>query len=144
MQTLESKRINSNKIKADYAGIIARIISSGSHKKTYFEILYHDTKDNEWHIGYGSYTYKFVENWLIEEFESGYKPIDNAITDLLSRAEAAEEKCVLFEKIVREFQEEIIPGYRTLVEKAESTLLKYSTGESQVKETGNYGDQRTI
>lgn len=90
MQTLESKRINSNKIKADYAGIIARIISSGSHKKTYFEILYHDTKDNEWHIGYGSYTYKFVENWLIEEFESGYKPISDAITDFLSRAQKAE------------------------------------------------------
>lgn len=140
MQTLESKRINSNKIKADYAGIISRSISSCSHKKekTYFEILYHDTEDNEWHIGYGSYKYKFVENWLIEKFESGYKPIADAITDLLSRTKAAEEKCFLFEKIVREYQEEIIPGYRTLVEKAEATFLKYRQKSSEMRE--DYGN----
>lgn len=42
-----------------------------------------------------------------------------AITDLLARAEAAEARCKTLEKMVREYQDEIVPGYRERAEKAE-------------------------
>ena len=43
----------------------------------------------------------------------------NAITELLARAEAAEVRCETLEKMVREYQDEIVPGYRERAEKAE-------------------------
>ena len=43
-----------------------------------------------------------------------------AITDLLARAEAAEARCETLEKIVKEYQKELIPGYRERAEKAET------------------------
>lgn len=43
----------------------------------------------------------------------------NAITDLLARAEEAEARCKTLEKMVREYQDEIVPGYRERAEKAE-------------------------
>lgn len=42
-----------------------------------------------------------------------------AITDLLARAEAAEARCETLEKMVREYQDVIVPGYRERAEKAE-------------------------
>lgn len=42
-----------------------------------------------------------------------------AITDLLTRAESAEARCETLEKMVKEYQEVIIPGYREQAEKAE-------------------------
>ena len=42
-----------------------------------------------------------------------------AITALLERAEAAEARCKTLEKMVREYQDEIVPGYRERAEKAE-------------------------
>lgn len=42
-----------------------------------------------------------------------------AITDLLERAEVAEARCKAFEKMVREYQNVIVPGYRERAEKAE-------------------------
>lgn len=42
-----------------------------------------------------------------------------AIIDLLSRAEVAEARCKAFEKMVREYQNVIVPGYRERAEKAE-------------------------
>lgn len=42
-----------------------------------------------------------------------------AIVDLLSRAEVAEARCKAFEKMVREYQDVIVPGYRERAEKAE-------------------------
>lgn len=42
-----------------------------------------------------------------------------AITDLLERAEAAEARCKTLEKMVREYQDVIVPGYRERAEKAE-------------------------
>ena len=42
-----------------------------------------------------------------------------AITALLARAEAAEARCKTLEKMVREYQDEIVPGYRERAEKAE-------------------------
>lgn len=49
--------------------------------------------------------------------------IDNAIcaiTNLLARAEAAEVRCETLEKMVKEYQKELIPGYRERAEKAEN------------------------
>lgn len=43
----------------------------------------------------------------------------NAITDLLERAEAAEARCKAFEKMVREYRDEIVPRYMEMVENAE-------------------------
>lgn len=45
-----------------------------------------------------------------------------AITDLLARAEAAEVRCKTLEKMVREYQNVIVPGYRERAEKAEHAL----------------------
>lgn len=45
-----------------------------------------------------------------------------SITDLLARAEAAEQRCETLEKIVKEYQEELIPGYRDRAEKAEKCI----------------------
>lgn len=42
-----------------------------------------------------------------------------AITDLLERAEAAEARCKTLEKMVKEYQDVIVPGYRERAEKAE-------------------------
>ena len=42
-----------------------------------------------------------------------------AITELLARAEAAEAHCETLEKMVKEYQDELIPGYRERAEKAE-------------------------
>lgn len=43
-----------------------------------------------------------------------------AITNLLARAEAAEVRCETLEKMVKQYQEESIPGYRERAEKAEN------------------------
>lgn len=42
-----------------------------------------------------------------------------AITDLLERAEAADARCKTLEKMVREYQDVIVPGYRERAEKDE-------------------------
>lgn len=42
-----------------------------------------------------------------------------SITDLLARAEAAEASCETLEKVVKEYQDTIVPGYREQSEKAE-------------------------
>lgn len=47
------------------------------------------------------------------------KQAATAITDLLARAEAAEARCKTLEKMVMEYQDEIVPRYREWAEKAE-------------------------
>jgi hypothetical protein len=42
-----------------------------------------------------------------------------AITDLLERAEVAEARCKAFEKMVREYRDEIVPRYMEMAENAE-------------------------
>lgn len=104
-ETLTCGSGNHNKIKADYAGIIARRVSIQKYKETtYFEILYLDTGDNVWHVGFGSYMLEFVEMWLNTEFENTYKPITTAITDLLSRAEAAEAAQETLQRAMSEYK----------------------------------------
>ena len=45
-----------------------------------------------------------------------------AISNLIVRAEAAETRCETLEKLVMEYQEELIPGYRAGSEKAKKKL----------------------
>lgn len=54
-----------NKIKA----IRPHIIVTGTVEKPYYEILYYDTSDNAWHIGYSSYNLANVLKWKEELFE---------------------------------------------------------------------------
>lgn len=46
----------------------------------------------------------------------------DAITELLDRAEASEARCETLENVVKEYQNELIPGYRERAEKAERVL----------------------
>lgn len=48
---------------------LAQIIVEQYHGKTYYNILWLDTKNWDFHIGYGSYNLEFVRKWLAEEFE---------------------------------------------------------------------------
>lgn len=50
-----------------------------------------------------------------------------AITDLLARAEAVEARCSALEKMVKEYQENLIPGYRVRAEKAEARVRELET-----------------
>ena len=53
------------KIKTHYA----QIIVDGTAEKPYYNILYFDPTDREYHIGFGSYCLEYVFKWLSEEFE---------------------------------------------------------------------------
>lgn len=48
---------------------LAQIIVEQYHGKTYYNILWLDTKNGNFNIGYGSYNLEFVRKWLAEEFE---------------------------------------------------------------------------
>ena len=54
-----------NKIKTHFAQIIVH----GKAGKPYYEILYFDTEDRTYHIGFGSYCLDYVFKWLSNEFE---------------------------------------------------------------------------
>lgn len=58
--------------------------------------------------------------------------IKKAITDLLERAEVAEARCKAFEKMVREYQNVIVPEYRERAEKAEHALAYLNTKAADV------------
>lgn len=53
------------KIKTSFAQIIVRKIK----EKPYFEILYFDSQDKCFHIGFGSFYLEYVFQWLADEFE---------------------------------------------------------------------------
>ena len=55
----------SGKIKA----INPEIIVCGDVQKPYYQIKYYDTADKRYHIGYGSYCYGNVIEWLKESLE---------------------------------------------------------------------------
>ena len=56
---------NKNKIKTNFA----KIFVSGTPGRPYFNILYFDPEDQDYHIGFGSYCLEYVFKWLSEEFE---------------------------------------------------------------------------
>lgn len=53
------------KIKALFAEIVVHFPQGNP----YYEIMYYDTADNAWHVGYSSYNLDFVVEWLKTEFE---------------------------------------------------------------------------
>lgn len=55
------------------------------------------------------------------------KEAADAITDLLSRTEAADARCETLEKMMQKYQEVIIPGFRELAEKAEICIEEVNT-----------------
>lgn len=66
LETLKANGCDSgNTIRTHFAEIIVRCIAD----KPYYEILYFDTEDRSYHIGFGSYCLEYVFKWLSEEFE---------------------------------------------------------------------------
>ena len=53
------------KIKTNFAQMIVDIID----EKPYYNILYFDPRDGEYHVGYGSYVLENTFAWLMENFE---------------------------------------------------------------------------
>lgn len=47
----------------------AKICVGGTTEKPYYNILYFDPADGEFHIGFGSYCLDYVFKWLAENFE---------------------------------------------------------------------------
>lgn len=47
----------------------AKIIVGGTLQKPFYEILYYDPSDGQYHEGFGSYYLAYVFQWLSEEFE---------------------------------------------------------------------------
>lgn len=54
-----------NKIKTNFA----KIFVSGTPGRPYFNILYFDPEDKDYHVGFSSYYLEYVFKWLSEEFE---------------------------------------------------------------------------
>lgn len=54
-----------NKIKTNFA----KIFVSGLAEKPYYNILYFDPLDKNYHVGFGSFCLSYVFKWLSEEFE---------------------------------------------------------------------------
>lgn len=54
-----------DKIKTNFA----KIFVSGTPDRPYFNILYFDPGDQDYHVGFSSYCLEYVFKWLSEEFE---------------------------------------------------------------------------
>lgn len=54
-----------NKIKTSFA----KIFVSGTPDRPYFNILYFDPVDQDYHVGFGSYCLEYVFKRLSDEFE---------------------------------------------------------------------------
>ena len=81
------------KIKTNFAKMIVDIIE----EKPYYNILYFDPRDNEYHVGFGSYVLENTFGWLLENFELDKSRAFDPITDLkeelkIRSAETAELK----------------------------------------------------
>ena len=63
-----------NKIKTNFA----KIFVSGTPDRPYFNILYFDPGDQDYHVGFSSYCLEYVFKWLSEEFEIKDAPAADA------------------------------------------------------------------
>jgi len=64
-----------DKIKTNFA----KIFVSGSAEKPYYNILYFDQVDKNYHVGFGSFCLAYVFKWLSEEFEIEDAPTLDAV-----------------------------------------------------------------
>lgn len=87
------------KIKTCFAQMIVDIID----EKPYYNILYFDPRDNDYHVGYGSYVLENTHSWLMENFEcmddKRYDPLVNLKEELKIRWCEMEELKHLCDKL---------------------------------------------
>lgn len=84
------------KIKTNFVQMIVDVVD----EKPYYGILYFDPRDDEYHIGYNSFSFENTFGWFVENFEpmeGGHAdPITNLKEELKVRcAEISEMKCHL-------------------------------------------------
>lgn len=65
-----------DKIKTSFA----KIFVSGTPDRPYFNILYFDPADQDYHIGFSSYCLEYVFKWLSEEFEIEDAPTADVVS----------------------------------------------------------------
>ena len=65
-----------DKIKTSFA----KIFVSGTPDRPYFNILYFDPADQDYHIGFSSYCLEYVFKWLSEEFEIEDAPAADVVS----------------------------------------------------------------
>lgn len=53
----------------------AKIVVDGTAEKPYYNILYYDPGDGQYHIGYGSYNLSYVFTWFEDNFEVDGDPV---------------------------------------------------------------------
>lgn len=63
-----------DKIKTSFA----KIFVSGTPDRPYFNILYFDPVDQDYHVGFSSYCLEYVFKWLSDEFEIEDAPAADA------------------------------------------------------------------
>lgn len=115
----------SEKITVTYAQIVSRRVTVEPYSGApYFEIVYFDTKDNKWHCGYGSFCYKYVETWLENEFNPGFRSLADAIDVLTSSVESLQSE--------RDKLNIEVAGYRAKAEIAERELDRILEDEERV------------
>ena len=115
----------SEKITATYAQIVSRRVTVEPYSGApYFEIVYLDTKDNKWHCGYGSFCYEYVEAWLENEFNPGFRSLADAIDVLTSSVESLQSE--------RDKLNIEVAGYRAKAEIAERELDRILEDEERV------------
>lgn len=90
----------------------------GSHGMVRADKLSKSYPGKEHHYGFDNFIDHPDARYIAESREL-FHQMATAITELLSRAEAAEARCETLEKMVKEYQETIIPGYRQRAETAE-------------------------
>lgn len=64
-----------DKIKTSFA----KIFVSGTPDRPYFNILYFDPVDQDYHVGFSSYCLEYVFKWLSEEFEIEDAPATDVV-----------------------------------------------------------------
>ena len=80
-----------NKIKTSFA----KIFVSGTPDRPYFNILYFDPVDQDYHVGFGSYCLEYVFKWLSDEFEIEDAPAADVAPPLMRRASRSESPWTL-------------------------------------------------
>ena len=70
-----------DKIKTSFA----KIFVSGTPDRPYFNILYFDPVDQDYHVGFSSYCLEYVFKWLSDEFEIEDAPAADVVPVIHAR-----------------------------------------------------------